>query len=225
MLDRVPALDPGRVALLVIDLQNDFCHEDGFFARAGHDTGPGRRVARQTAALLQELRPTGVEIVFTKSINEDPPTHTLPPRRFAVARDSDAFEEGVGGTRQHLPGTWGVELVSEISPGPSDLVIEKGTYNAFHQTGLEEHLRARNVEIVALAGVNTNACVETTARDAYVRGFDVMVLSDCVAGFGNESHLHEASLETLDLLFGVVASSRRFLTALGIERVQSRVGP
>lgn len=222
--ERLPRLEPGRTALLVIDMQNDFCHEDGFFSKAGHDTSTCLSAATRAASVIERVRSAGVTVVFTKSINPRPPQHRLQPRRFRSPRDSESFEQGVGGTRQFVPGTWGSELVGELIPEESDLVVEKRTYNVFYETDLEQFLRARGIDTLVFSGVTTNVCVETSARDAYVRDFDVLVLSDCTAAFKNEWDLHEASLRTLDLVFGVVASSHDFLSALGLDDAAQMTG-
>ena len=210
-------LDPARTALLVIDFQNDFCHADGFFAGAGHDVSTCMAAAERTARLVEQVRPYGIPVFYSRSINPEQPAYKLPPLRFRAPRDSDAFEKSVGGTNKFDPDSWGAKLVDELSPAPGETVIDKPRYNMFFRTQLEDELRSRGVDTVLISGATTNCCVESTARDAFMRGFAVLVLTDCVAAFGNEWDLHEASLKNLSLFFAVLATADEY-----VEDLQAR---
>jgi ureidoacrylate peracid hydrolase len=200
-------LDPSRTALLVIDMQNDFCKPDGFFAGAGHDVSTCQAAVDRTASLLEMVRPLGIPIFWSRSVNPTPPKYKLPPLRFRAPRESADFQKKVGGTNCFMPGSWGAEIVDELVPQAEDVVIDKTRYNVFHQTRLDDELRARGIDTIAVAGVTTNCCVETTARHGFINDYAMLVLSDCVAAFGNEWDLHEASLRNLELFFGVVATA------------------
>lgn len=201
-----------RTALVVVDMQNDFCKPDGFFAGSGFDVSRCHEAVNRTQALLGEVRPLGLQVVWTKSTNPDPPVYELPPTRFR--RRGDASLKGVRGSDYFVPGAWGTEIVNELSPAPGDLIIEKPRYSGFYRTALDETLRARGIDTLAVAGVTTNCCVDTTVRDAFIRGFHVCVLADCVAAFAQEWDLHEASLRNLSLLFAVVSTSDELIAAL-----------
>ena len=202
-------LDPARTALLVLDMQNDFCAADGFFARAGHDVSPCLAIVRPIDVLRRAVRPLGVLTIFTQSLNPTPPDRRLVPLRFRPE-----FVPGVTGTRGLTPGTWGAQILDELRPSAGEVVLEKSRYSAFFRTSLEVDLRERGIDTVVLAGVYTNVCVDATARDAFMRDFDVLVLSDCVATFGGDADLHDASLRTIELVIGVVAPSKAFLAEL-----------
>ena len=201
-------LDRRRTALLVVDVQNDFCHPDGYFAAVGFDVTPCTEVAPRVAALVEEARRRQVPVVWTMSTNSDPPVHRLAPARFRRARLAGRPPD------QFLPGSWGWRLVDALAPRPPELVVEKPRYDAFLRTSLEDELRARGIAAVVVTGVITNCCVDTTARSAFMRGFDVLVLEDCVATFAEERDLHDASLRNLEQLFAVVAGSEAFEEAL-----------
>ena len=207
-------LDPARTALLVIDMQNDFCKPEGFFAGAGHDVSTCQAAVDRTRRLVEEVRPLGIPVFWSRSINPEPPRYRLPPLRFRAPRESVEFVESVGGTNCFVPGSWGAEIVDDLHPAPGDVVIDKPRYDVFHRTPLEEELRSRGLDTLAVAGVTTNCCVETTARDGFIRDFAMLVLSDCVAAFGNEWDLHEASLRNLALFFAVVATADDFVDDL-----------
>lgn len=210
-------LDPARAALLVIDMQNDFCKPDGFFAGAGHDVSTCQTAVDRTAKLLEELRPLGIPVLWSQSINPAPPVYKLPPRRFRRPRESPEFVTSVGGTNCFEAGTWGASIVDDLEVRPGDVVIEKSRYNMFHRTSLEDELRARGIDTLLVSGVTTNCCVESTTRDGFMRDYAMLVLSDCVAAFGNEWDLHEASLRNLDLFFAVVATADE-----AVEELRSR---
>lgn len=209
MGDRTPiGLDARETALLVIDAQNDFCHAGGFFAGFGFDVSPCAEVTSYIAPVVDTARRRGVPVVWTMSTNSDPPAHRLKPARFrrqyAGERPPDQF----------VPGSWGWSIVEGLEPEPAELVVRKPRYDAFLRTSLEDDLRAGGISTVVITGVITNCCVDTTARSAFMRGFDVLVLDDCVATFGEERDLHDASLRNLSQLFAVVARSAALEEAL-----------
>jgi ureidoacrylate peracid hydrolase len=201
-------LDARRTALLVVDVQNDFCHPDGYFARFGFDVTPCAAVVPRIAAAVTTARRRGLPVVWTMSTNADPPVHRLRPARFrlngAEERPPDQF----------LPHSWGWSLVDSLRPDDAELVVQKPRYDAFLRTTLEDDLHARDVSTVVVTGVITNCCVDTTARSAFMRGFDVLVLRDCVATFAEEHDLHDASLRNLAQLFAVVSESAALHGAL-----------
>ena len=204
--------DLERTALVVVDMQNDFCKPDGFFAGSGFDVSRCAEAVGRVQALLEEVRPLGVRVVWTKSMNNDPPAYKLPPTRFR--RHEDDSLRGVRGSDYFVRGARGTEIVPELSPRADDVVVEKPRYDGFYRTALEDELRAREIDTLVFSGVTTNCCVDTTARVAFMRGFHVCVLADCVAAFGQEWDLHEASLRNLSLLFAVVSTSDELVAAL-----------
>jgi ureidoacrylate peracid hydrolase len=203
-------LDAERTALLVVDVQNDFCHPDGFFAGRGFDVAPCSQAAERLVAVVPAAREGGWHVVWTMSTNADPPTYRLPPLRFrgGDGRPADQF----------VPGSWGWQLVDGLAPLEDELVVRKPRYDAFLRTTLEDDLRARGVDCLVVGGVITNCCVDTTARSAFMRGFDVLVLEDCVGAFAQERDLHEAALRNLSLLFAVIGSSESVFDATRAPR-------
>lgn len=186
-------LDPRHTALLVIDMQNDFCAPGGYVeAGAGLDAGPCRAVAGPINELVGHARTAGVPVIWVKA---DYRWENVPPgmRAKALAR---------GGTAMFAcSGTWGAEFYG-VTPAPDERVVEKTCYSAFMGTGLDRHLRGLGVRTVVFCGVQTNVCVDSSARDAASLGFYVALASDCVAS--HTESLHEASLKTLGFLFGDV---------------------
>lgn len=201
-----------RTALVVVDMQNDFCKPEGFFARSGFDVSRCQEAVGRTRALLEQVRSLGLRVFWTKSTNPDPPRYRLPPTRFRN-HEHDSLQ-GRRGSDYFVPGAWGTAIVDDLAPGPEDVIVEKPRYDGFYRTPLEDELRSRGIDTLVFAGVTTNCCVDTTARDAFMRGFHVCVLADCVAAFGQEWDLHEASLRNLSLLFAVVSTSDELVAAL-----------
>jgi nicotinamidase-related amidase len=214
-------LDPARTALLVVDFQNDFVKEEGFFAGAGHDVAPCQAAVDRTRQLLDEVRPHGIPVYFSRSISRKP-EFRLPPLRFRASQGSDGFKPGEGGKKVFAADSWGAQIVDELPPQPDDVVIDKQRYDFFFDTSLEEQLREHGIDTIVVTGATTNCCVDSTARSGFMRGFAVLVLSDCVAGFGNEDDLNAGALRNLELFFGVVATADEYVDDL---RTRATVAP
>jgi ureidoacrylate peracid hydrolase len=168
-------LDPGRTALLVIDMQNAFCHLEGTLGISGVDTGPAREVVPRIASLVQGCREAELPVIWTvqQHLTRDRarsrkrlPSHT--ERRARVSA---------------LAGSWDAQIVDELAPLADDptFVVAKHRFGAFHQTRLEQLLRMLGSEALLVTGVTANACVETTIREAYLRDYDVVAVTDCIA--------------------------------------------
>ena len=186
-------LDPATTALVVVDVQNDFCSEGGYYAGAGKDVSALRAAVAPCVKLLGRARAAGLAVVFTRIVLDigAGPTetqHRLRPKRWFSS-----------GTRL-VPGSWGAALVDGLEPGLGDLVVDKHGYSAFHGTELEAHLRERGVRTLLLCGVVTYACVLATGFAAFDRGFDVVMAADATGSW--VEGLGPASSEIVDLLLG-----------------------
>lgn len=208
-------LPPHATALVCVDFQHDFCTPSGFFEQAGHDIGPCIAAAERTSAIAAAARDAGVTVVLTRTVRLDSPERRLNPSRHPGMREGAA--QGTLGNSRYLPDAWGTQIVPELAEY-GDILIEKPRQSPFYATALEGALRARDIQFVVVAGVTTNCCVDCTIRDAAMRDFDVLVLDDCVAAFGAERHLHDATLENAARFFSVVAGSSDFLAALEVPR-------
>jgi ureidoacrylate peracid hydrolase len=177
-------LSPGRTVLVVIDPQNDFLHEDGWYAQNGIDVSHMRRTIEPTRELVAEARRRGVPVVWTR-------------HGYADASEAGPFLElrpflRDGGLRR---GTWGWELYDGLGVRPEDPVVEKTRLSAFFGTSLEEVLRGLDAETVLIAGVLTNQCVAATSKDACFRDFKPIVVAECTGT--TLPHLHEPALEMM----------------------------
>jgi ureidoacrylate peracid hydrolase len=189
-------LAPPHTALLVIDMQNDFCAADGYVEKVlGKDASPCRAAAAPIAALTERARKVRVPVLWVRA--------DYSPDKVPVHLTLKAHERGAAAGFCH-GGTWGAGFF-QLSPAPGEAVIDKHCFSAFIGTGLEQRLRAAGIRTVVLAGVQTNACIESTLRDAASLGFHVVVPADCVAS--HTPDLHEATLKNVAFLFGDVLPS------------------
>jgi nicotinamidase-related amidase len=177
-------------ALLLIDLQNDYCHPDGVFARAGFTVADLPALVTATNALIASARAAGAPLIWTATTWEDADDVGLLGRRSPfLAAD---------GLRR---GSWGAAMLDELDFQPdADRVVEKRRFSAFHETGLVGELG--DAEVLVVGGVRTDFCVESTVRDAFFRDYDVFVVSDAVAGYVDV--LHESSLRLMNTVFAQV---------------------
>jgi nicotinamidase-related amidase len=190
-------IDPQHTALVLVDLQNDFCDPKGVMGSQGEGLEAIRAVLPNVARLLACARQAGVMVVHVKA-------------EYGGANQSDVSlfaGAGVSATACCLPGSWGAEIVPDVAPRPGEPVEIKNRFSGFVDTGLEKLLRTNHVRTVVVVGVATQCCVESTVRDAAVRDFYVVVPRDCVAARARMRHLHEASLETMGLFFAQVVDA------------------
>jgi nicotinamidase-related amidase len=191
-MDRL-TLDPATTALVLIDMQNDFCASDGFYARAGRDIAALNAVIAPLGALLDRARAAGLTIVFTRLVHDwargpMEARHDLKPKTWTTSGD------------RLIPGTPGVEVVDALAPRDGEIVIDKPGYSAFHDTDLETRLRGRRVKTLLFTGVTTYACVLASAFAAFDRDLDVVFLTDMVASWRGD--LDRAAFDIVDLLLG-----------------------
>jgi ureidoacrylate peracid hydrolase len=190
-----------KAALVVVDMQNDYCNALGVYPRHGLNCFDMGSVVQATGGAVAACKARAIPVIYLRMAwNTD--ASGFPIDAGLIIEQSRPFIRTEGLRR----GTWGAEVLTELPP--PDYVIEKTRYSGFHNTGLEALLRGLSVDTVYLAGVITNMCVEATARDAFHRDFRFVVLSDCVSGFSRK--LHDASLETLQIFGRVLASSDLF---------------
>lgn len=193
LLDTVEKrLKPAHSAVLVIDMQNDFCAEAGYVEKVvGKDVSACRAVVPEVMALVEAARAQSVPVYWIKA-NYDP----------------DRLPEGMRVKQQEKSsvvccgtGSWGGEFYG-VSAAPGEAVIEKSSYSAFAGTEVERQLRERGIRTIVFAGVQTNVCVESSLRDAVCKGFYAVLASDCVAS--HTQPLHDATLKNVQFLFGDV---------------------
>ncbi len=174
-------------ALLVVDMQNGFCHPQGSFARIGMGLEGAEAAVRNAAVAVAQARRAALPVVFTRHLYRP----GRPDEGRALKQNSPALA-GIDGLKA---GSWDAEVVDELGWGPGDLTVDKVRFDAFQWTSLEPLLRGLGVAELVVCGVVTNLCVETTVRSAFMRDFPVTLLADCCAA--KTRRLHELSLEVL----------------------------
>ena len=173
---------PGHTALLVVDMQNDYCSAGGASDKNGRDLTSTSAAIPRIAALIDAARGVGMPIIFTK--------YTVGPGAAGLS-GPEILRRGMNfaGVESTIRGTWGHEIVAAMPIHPDeDLVIEKRRLSAFIGTDLVMVLRARGVKTLVVAGVVTQACVECTVRDATGWDYYVAVPADCVASTDEGVH-------------------------------------
>ncbi len=193
-------LEPAHTALIVIDVQNDFCSPDGMMAAEGHPLGVVQAMAGRIPGTIAMAREAGVLVIFVRNVYSTATNHYLSD---AWLEQATRRRAGSYTTREVCAeGSFGWEFYQTIAPQPDDPIVTKHRFNAFHNTDLEVILRAKGIRTVALCGVASNVCVETTAREAFIRDYYVVFSSDGTATYDDASH--EATLRTIDRFFGEV---------------------
>ena len=184
---------PDRCVLLVVDVQNDYCHDEGVFGRAGRDLRPIQAAVDRVLDVVAAARRAEVPIVWVRTEHD----------RWT---DSAAWlGRDVRSAGAICPaGTWGAELY-RVAPAPGERVITKHRYSAFVGTSLPVVLRALARPVLAIAGVTTNVCVESTARDAFMHDWQVVLLEDCSAALTKAEH--DAAVHNVRTYFGRVADA------------------
>jgi ureidoacrylate peracid hydrolase len=188
-----------RTALVIVDLQVDFCSDQGALANLGSDVTPCRAVADRVTKFLPEVRGKLGMIAFFQLVYD--PAKMSESQRERLLRDGKPVicsPEGAG-----------IDLF--LSPGRDDLVFQKHRYSAFTNSQFRQVLRERAIETVAVAGVDTHICVEGTVRHGYDLGYRMLVLSDLVGTRESERARHENSLAICERYFGFVVDSQALL--------------
>ncbi|SFB67322.1 Nicotinamidase-related amidase [Halobiforma haloterrestris] len=182
-------LVPDRTAVVVVDMQNGFCHPDGSLYAPGSED-----VIGPIADLVEWADRGGATVVYTRDVH--------PPEQFEDAYYYDEFDQW----GEHvLEGSWEAEVVEELPVEDADHVVEKHTYDAFQKTEFEGWLNARGIRDLVFCGTLANVCVLHSAGSAGLRDFRPILVEDCI-GYIEEDH-REYALDHADWLFGEVATS------------------
>jgi nicotinamidase-related amidase len=181
-------LDPAHTAVIVVDMQNDFCALEGLWGRLGLDLGMTAKILPRVRMLLAAARRAQVPVIYIQMTNLPDFSSQSPSRlRYSVLKLKLSPDQVIC-----KKGSWGAEILSEIAPEPGELVIQKWRYSAFDGTPLNQVLRSKGIQTVVVCGTTTSVCVEGTARDAFTHDYYTAVPTDCVSDVRID--WHEASL-------------------------------
>ncbi|MEQ3750057.1 MAG: isochorismatase family cysteine hydrolase [Celeribacter sp.] len=176
------ALDRGKVALLVIDMQRDFIEEGGFGAALGNDVSRLRAIIPTVARLLDGFRAAGLPVLHTRECHAPDLSDCPPAKRLRGAPSLRIGDPGPMG-RILIAGEPGAEILPELAPLPGETVIDKPGKGAFYATDLQQVLQARGITQLIVAGVTTEVCVQTTMREANDRGYDCLLAEDATESY------------------------------------------
>lgn len=227
LISRTPPVPPSHLhslALIVIDMQRDFCSPGGYADNAGLDVGRLAQPIVQIEKLLAAARQLGVMVVHTRE-GHKPDLSDCPPEKLARSARAGAAIGSQGPLgRLLVRGEYGHDFVDALQPLPGEWVIDKPGYGAFYSTALESGLRARGIHQLVLCGVTTEVCVHSSLREAVDRGFACSVLSDATAA--SEPALQDSALAMVGVeggIFGRVCSTREILAQWQAPRTESTI--
>ncbi|MNO52813.1 Peroxyureidoacrylate/ureidoacrylate amidohydrolase RutB [compost metagenome] len=184
---------PDRTALIIVDVQNDYCHPEGALAAGGSDVSAVKEMMPRLHGLIAAARAQEVPVIFIQTFHEK-------------ATDSQAWASRSGRSSMGVcrKGSWGAEFY-EVAPLPDEIVVNKHRYSAFINTRLDSVLRSLRIETLIMTGVSTNVCVESTARDGFMLDYHIVLVGDACASYSRAAH--EMTLENMEGYFGVVTSA------------------
>ncbi|HEY0259891.1 MAG TPA: isochorismatase family cysteine hydrolase [Lacisediminihabitans sp.] len=197
--------DPAHTALIIVDVQNDFCHPEGSLGKVGNDTSAAVEMVPRLVKLIDTAREVGLPVIFIQTIHDE--TNDTPQW---LNRHSDAEP---GNERPGITcrtGSWGGEFYG-VEPLPNENIVIKYRYSAFIGTNLNIVLTTLGIKSLLFTGVATDVCVESSLRDGLFAEYYVSLVEDCAATYSQEAH--DASVRGVARNFGTVVTSD-YLTSL-----------
>lgn len=192
-------------ALLVVDVQNGFVSKSGSYDLLGMDTSRYRQVIPKIKVLLDLCRDNSIPIFYTQAVRESSGidlltrTHKILPK---------SREERIKKKPICVRGTWDADIVEEVAPKPGDHIVTKRRDSAFHDTEIKVWLSSLGIDTLIFSGIDTSICVETSLRDAFNLGYDVVLISDATVS-SNKKH-YESTIDNIKDYYGLVMDLSEF---------------
>jgi ureidoacrylate peracid hydrolase len=225
-------LVPEKTAVVVVDMQNHFIARGGTWWNSGIDTSPMLALVPSIQRVLAAARGARARVVdLGSSLPPEPSETSIPPQAYRGAGierwlhycrnvGTLAPSRGTKNPAGKSP-TWNADFVDGLTPLAGDLIVYKTRHSGFFQTDLDERLQSHGIESLIFTGCTTSICVESTLRDAFFRGYDCVLLEDCVAeaiGAQFDRTNHDATVLQTELVFGWVSDSAALAEAFAVEK-------
>lgn len=210
-------LDLAKSAIVVIDMQNDFCHPDGWLAHIGVDVTPARSPIAPLKTLLPELRSQNIPVIWLNWGNRPDLLNISAGLRHVYNPTGDGVGLGDPLPKRGAPvlieGSWAAAVVDELEQKPEDIRVSKYRMSGFWDTALDSILRNLGKTTLFFGGVNADQCVMATLQDANFLGYDCVLVTDCAATTSPE-YCWQATLYNVKQCFGFVTDSQAILDAI-----------
>ncbi|WP_339220924.1 isochorismatase family cysteine hydrolase [Paenibacillus sp. FSL H8-0332] len=210
------AVDPAKTALMIIDMQTDFCGKGGYVERMGYDLSLTARAIQPIQRLLARIRDIeGFTVIHTRE-GHKPDLSDLPANKRWRSRQigAEIGSEGPAG-RILVRGERGWQIIEELAPAHGEYIIDKPGKGSFYATDLDLILKNKGITHLILTGITTDVCVHTTMREANDRGYECLILADCTGATDEANHLAALSMVQMQGgVFGSVSDSQAVLRAL-----------
>jgi nicotinamidase-related amidase len=206
--------EPASTALVIIDMQRDFVDAGGFGEALGNDVSLLRKAIAPTRSVLDAARRREMLVIHTRE-GHRPDLSDLPSSKKLRGRLKNGIGDPGPMGRILVRGEYGHDIIDELKPAPGEPVVDKPGKGAFYATDLDSMLHNRGIRSLVVCGVTTEVCVNTSVREANDRGYDCLVLEDCVGSYFPE--FQRAALDMIKAqggIFGWVSDSKKFIEAL-----------
>lgn len=208
-------LTPGNTAVVIIDMQVDFCGKGGWASMAGSDLGMMREPVEPTRRVIAAARKWGAAVIYTREGHRPDGSDLTATKQYRSRLGGAGIGDNSPLGRILVRGEPGHEIIPELTPEPGDPIVDKAGSGCFYGTEMEHILRRRGIRNLIFTGVTTECCVHTSIREASDRGFDNLLLEDCTSAVTRE--LKKAAISIIrnpNTLFGTVGTSSAVIDTL-----------